>query len=72
MSKDKVIHLVNSKDITVRSVIADLCNIEEQIDEIYVVVKTKEGQWAPSLAGDLGGLAFAILFLQDQWNKVYE
>ena len=54
MSKDKVIHLVNSKDITVRSVIADLCNIEEQIDEIYVVVKTKEGQWAPSLAGDLG------------------
>lgn len=61
-------HLV-PKDITVRSVIADLTNIESEIEEIYLVVKTKDGQWAPSLCGDLQGLAFAILFLQQHWNE---
>lgn len=68
MPKSKVTHLVNTKDITVRSVVADLCNLESEIDEIYVVIKTKDGRWVPSIAGDLGGMAFAILFLQQYWN----
>lgn len=65
-------HLV-TKEITVRSVIADLCNIESEIDEIYIVVKTKDGQWVPSLCGDMAGLAFAALYLQQHWmEKDYE
>lgn len=68
MGTSKVTHLV-TRDITPRAVIADLRNIEDDIDEIYLVIKTKDGRWAPSLSGDLEGFAFAILLLQQYWNQ---
>lgn len=59
------------KDITPHAVVADLNHLiaDGRVEEIYVVVKTKDGEWAPSCSGNLAGLAFAALYLQKFWNE---
>lgn len=51
---------------TCATVVDDLVARLETMDEIYVVVKDKDGSSQEYLAGDLGGLTFAILVLQQK------
>lgn len=59
------------KVVTPHAIVADLNHLiaDNRIEEIYVVVKTKNGDWAPSCSGDLAGLAFAVLYLQKYWSE---
>lgn len=49
---------------TPATVVDDLVARLDTMQEIYVVVKDKDGSSQEYLAGDLGGLTFAILVLQ--------
>lgn len=51
---------------TPATVVDDLVARLDSIQEIYVVVKDKDGSSQEYLSGDLGGLTFAILVLQQK------
>lgn len=51
---------------TCATVVDDLVARLETMEEIYVVVKDKDGTHQEYLSGNLGGLAFAILVLQQK------
>lgn len=51
---------------TPATVVEDLVARLDTMTEIYVVVKDQNGSSQEYLSGDLGGLAFAILVLQQK------
>ena len=56
-------HLI-SKDITPHAVLSHIQSVLDQIDQIYVVTKCKDGNWQEHHCGDLFGLNFATLIMQ--------
>ena len=56
----KRLELAPSVHGVINSLTADL----PQIEEIYVIVKRRDGGWYDSISGDTAGIAFAILLLQ--------
>lgn len=51
------------KGISKHAIASDIQHSLEEIDELYVVMKYKNGDWGHSMSGDVQGLAFAILIL---------
>lgn len=65
----KPIDYLISKEITPHTVATQIVNEVENIEEIYCVVKSKDGNWVEIMAGTTGGLAQAVLMLQKYWNE---
>lgn len=68
MNNGKIDYLIQ-KDITPHTVVTQIVNEVENIDEIYCVVKNKEGDWVEIMSGTHAGLAFAALCLQKYWGE---
>lgn len=51
------------KGISKHAIVSDLQHSLEDVEELYVVMKYKNGDWGHSMSGDVQGLAFAILIL---------
>lgn len=49
---------------TVHTLITELAEKVDSIEELYVVVKDKDGNFQESLCGDMAGVCFAALLLQ--------
>lgn len=60
----KISHLI-SDHVSVQSCVADVLNEIDDIDEIYLVYRKKStGTYCENVCGDMKGLLFAILILQ--------
>lgn len=55
------------KEISPHAIVSHLQNELADIDELYIVVKDKAGNYNEVICGETGGLAFAILVLQKYW-----
>lgn len=53
------------KHVSPTSVLAEVQSTLPDIDQIYVIYKSKDGTWFESVAGDLHGMSFAVLMLQN-------
>lgn len=56
-------HLV-SNHISPHSVLADAVEQINDIEQIYVIYKIRDGAWFESTCGDVSGQSFAIMILQ--------
>lgn len=58
-------HLV-SKNVSVQSCASDITSQLNDIDQIYIVYRKKDGDYCTSQCGDRCGLSFAIMLLQKE------
>ena len=64
---NNVSHIAQPRADTPLIVISELMRLKDDIDEIFVVIKRKDGTFEPCNSGSMTGLAFAILLQQDIW-----
>lgn len=64
MSKSKNKNNFMPKDISPHAIICHLQNELSEIDELYIVLKDKSGNYNEVICGHTGGLSFAIVVLQ--------
>jgi len=58
------VHKFMSKEISPHAIVSHLQGELDDIDEIYIVIKDKAGNYNEVICGETGGLAFAIAVLQ--------
>ena len=61
---DNIVNRFMPKEISPHAVVQHLLNELNDIEELYIVVKDKKGNYNEVITGETGGLAFAILVLQ--------
>lgn len=60
---DNVKHFM-PKEFSPHAIVSQLQNEVSDIEELYVVVKNKTGDYHEIISGETGGLSFAIAVLQ--------
>lgn len=55
-----------SREITPHAVVNWLNEVLSETDEIYAVIKDKDGNFAEAICGDAGGASFSALILQQK------
>lgn len=63
---DGTVHRFKSREITPHAVVNWLNEELSRTDEIYVVLKDKDGNFVDAICGNAGGAAFAALILQQK------
>lgn len=68
LSNPQVQH-ITLVDPTPHAIVNELVTHINDIEEMYVIVKTKDGNWQESMVGDLQGLVFASFILSESAGK---